>query len=180
MFGVHGLLTSTFTPMIWFLFLSCSWQSRKLCQTSVGRTTTTGTTTSRSSPTTNWWFSPTCSCHPATTPEIASKSTNDQRWGTYKTLQGDHSPGKRGNQGKVRAKCFWWRSQGNSWKTVKVREKSGKNEIVLANIFKNVYIAHYISIFCQRTRIISVTFCYTAVKSVSGKNIWSQGKVREN
>ena len=37
--------------------------------------------------------------------------------------------------------------------------KSGKNEIVLENGDDT----HFVSIFCQRIRVISVTFCYTAV-----------------
>ena len=42
--------------------------------------------------------------------------------------------------------------------------KSGKirgNEIVFANVKENVDVTHLISIFCQRIRIISVTFCFT-------------------
>ena len=41
--------------------------------------------------------------------------------------------------------------------------KSGKNEIVLENDSENGDDAHFVSIFCQRIRVISVTFCYTAV-----------------
>ena len=54
-------------------------------------------------------------------------------------------------------------------KTHKDREKSAKNKIVLANIFKNVYMAHFILIFCQRMRIISVHFSYTADNKSQGK-----------
>ena len=50
----------------------------------------------------------------------------------------------------------------------------------MTNIFNNVDITHLISIFCQRMRIISFTFYYTAEKLESGKNILSQGEVREN
>ena len=56
-------------------------------------------------------------------------------------------------------------------KLTKLGKKSGKNKIVLTNIAKNVDIAHFISINCQRIRIISVTFCYLADKLESGKNI---------
>ena len=57
-----------------------------------------------------------------------------------------------------------------------------ENEIVLANISKNVDIAHFISILCQRIRVVSVMFCYTCTANLfeSGENIYSQGKVREN
>ena len=59
----------------------------------------------------------------------------------------------------------------------KVREiheklsKTGTNEIVLAAdvLLENVDIAHFISIFCQRIRVVSVSFCYTADKLESGK-----------
>ena len=34
----------------------------------------------------------------------------------------------------------------------------------------------FISLLCQRIRVINVTFCYTADKMESGKNIASQGK----
>ena len=56
----------------------------------------------------------------------------------------------------------------------KVRE----NEIVLAYILENVDIAYFISIYFQRVRVISVTFCYTADKLEIVKNILSQGKVK--
>ena len=72
------------------------------------------------------------------------------------------------------------KSQGNSWKTVKVREKSGEDEIVSANVFENVNVVHFISIFCQRIRVIGVISCYTADELKSGKNILGQEKVREN
>ena len=68
-------------------------------------------------------------------------------------------------------------SKGNSRKSFEVREKSGKNEIVLANVLENFDNVHFISIFCQR--FFNVTFCYTAYKLESGENILGQGKVME-
>ena len=65
--------------------------------------------------------------------------------------QGGHSPGNQEIQGKVRE---------ISWKTVNVRGKSGKHEIVL----ENVGTTSFISIFRQRIRVINVTFCFTADK----------------
>ena len=41
---------------------------------------------------------------------------------------------------------------------------------------ENVDIVHFISIFCQRIRIISLTIYYTADKLESGKTFLSQGK----
>ena len=41
-------------------------------------------------------------------------------------------------------------------------------------------IPHFISIFCQKIRIISVGFCYTADKLGVRENILSQEKVWEN
>ena len=84
------------------------------------------------------------------------------------------------------ATCKSGKSQGENFFYDKVREsleklsKSGENEIVLAHVFKKVDIPHFISIFCQRMRMIGATFCYTADKLESGKKILSQGKVREN
>ena len=52
-------------------------------------------------------------------------------------------------RGKSMGNIFEEKSQGKSWKTVIVSEKSGKNEIILANIPENVYIAHYISVFVK-------------------------------
>ena len=54
--------------------------------------------------------------------------------------------------------------------------KSGKNEIVLANDLENVDVAQFVSIFCQRIRVISVTYCYTSDKLESGKKNLSQEK----
>ena len=59
------------------------------------------------------------------------------------------------------------RSQG------KVRE----HKIVLANALENVDIAYYISIFCLRIRVISVTLCHIGDKL---DNILSHGKIRES
>ena len=59
------------------------------------------------------------------------------------------------------------------------QEKVRENEIVLAYILENVDIAYFISIYFQRVRVISVTFCYTADKLELVKNILSQEKVSE-
>ena len=48
-----------------------------------------------------------------------------------------------------------------------------------ANVLEIVDITHFISIVCQRIRVINVTFCYTADKLKSGKNIVSQENVRD-
>ena len=56
--------------------------------------------------------------------------------------------------------------------------QSQGNEIVLANVLENVDILKAFSYF---VKVIKVTFCYTADKLESGKNIFkSRGKVREN
>ena len=52
-------------------------------------------------------------------------------------------------------------SQGNS----------GKYEIVLTNYLENAEIGRFVSIFCHRIRVISVTYCYTADKLELGKKI---------
>ena len=44
------------------------------------------------------------------------------------------------------------------------QEKVRGNEIVLQMCFENVDIARFISIFCQKTRAINFTFCYTSDK----------------
>ena len=70
----------------------------------------------------------------------------------------------------------------------KIREKSGKfmknsvrkNLIVFANVLENFDSDHFISIFCQRIRVISVTFCYTADNLELGENILSRGKFSES
>ena len=43
------------------------------------------------------------------------------------------------------------------------------NEVVLANILENVYMVHFIPIFCLRTSVINVTFLHTACKLKSKK-----------
>ena len=53
------------------------------------------------------------------------------------------------------------------------------NESVL-QICYNILTSRLISIFCQRITVINVTFCNTADKLKSGKNIESQQKGREN
>ena len=60
----------------------------------------------------------------------------------------------------------------------KVREihESGENEIVL----ENVDVVHFISIFCQIIRVISVIFAILLFKLESGKYILSQGKLKLN
>ena len=76
-------------------------------------------------------------------------------------------------------KYFLWKNQGKVADIHKKLSKSGKvreNEIVTANVLENVDIVHFISIFFQRIRVISVTFCYTADKLELGENILSQGK----
>ena len=62
-------------------------------------------------------------------------------------------------------------------KSVKVREKM---KFFSSNDLEKVDVTYFVSIFCPMIRVISVTFCYTADKLESGKNILSQGKVREN
>ena len=49
----------------------------------------------------------------------------------------------------------------------KVREKFN----CFANIFKNVDIWRFISIFCQRTKAINCSFCYYADKLKQGKTL---------
>ena len=71
---------------------------------------------------------------------------------------------------------------GKFMKNCQIREKLGKNKIVLTNVLENVDIVHFISIFCQSIRVIhviSVNFCYTADILELGKNILNQGKVIE-
>ena len=53
---------------------------------------------------------------------------------------------------KDREKSVKFMKNGQSRGTVR------ENEIVLANISKNVDIAHFISILCQRIRVVSVMF----------------------
>ena len=51
--------------------------------------------------------------------------------------------------------------------------KYRKNEIVLQNVLENVDILSFIFIFCQRIRVINITFWYTANNLESSK---CQGK----
>ena len=44
----------------------------------------------------------------------------------------------------------------------------------LANVLENADSSHFISIFCQRIKVINITFCYTAYKVKSGENSVSQ------
>ena len=69
------------------------------------------------------------------------------------------------------------KKSGKFMKKCEVREKSEKNEIVLANVQEIVDIAYFY--FYILSIKISVTFCYTVDKLKSGKSIVSQGKVRE-
>ena len=73
---------------------------------------------------------------------------------------------------KSQGKIFLMKKSGEIMKIL----KSGKNEIVLANDLQNVDVACCVSIFCQRIRVISVTFCYTTDNLESWKSILSRGK----
>ena len=54
-------------------------------------------------------------------------------------------------------------------KNIFFMKKSGKNEIVLANVLENVDVTHFISIFCQRLSVIfAILLTY-----------WSQGKLTQ-
>ena len=63
----------------------------------------------------------------------------------------------------------------------KVREihgklsKSGKNEIVFANVVENVDIKHFISMHCQRIRDIHVTFAIL-LTNISQRKHCNQGQ----
>ena len=74
---------------------------------------------------------------------------------------------KTGKSGKSRGKYFCWKSQGNSWKSVKVREKWN----CFSKWLRKSWHCRFVSIFCQRIRVISVTICYT-----DHNLIWSFGK----
>ena len=71
------------------------------------------------------------------------------------------------------------KSQGKVREIHEKLSKSGKNDIVLANDLENVDVPHFFCIFCQRIRLMSVTFCYTTDKLESGKNVLIQEKVME-
>ena len=79
---------------------------------------------------------------------------------------------------KIKEKYFWWKFMKNCQGKVK------ENEIVLANNLENFDNTYFISIFCQRIRVISVTFCYTSEKLEPQKNkklfksMKSQGKLK--
>ena len=66
-------------------------------------------------------------------------------------LQDGDSPG---NQGKDCEKCFDDKSMVNSWKTVKVRDKSVKILIVLQMSWKMLIFSHFMSMFCQRIGVV--------------------------
>ena len=93
-------------------------------------------------------------------------------WITAATFRQDgHSPENLGNQRTVGIKEI-------EEKIREIHEKSGENWNSLANVLENADIAHFITIFCQRIRVINVTFFYTNNKSEWGKNV-SQENVRE-
>ena len=64
-------------------------------------------------------------------------------------------------QGGSQGKLFFMKSQGKGREFHEKLSKSGKNEIVIANILEMLAV-HFIYIFCQSIRVTSVTYCYTA------------------
>ena len=82
--------------------------------------------------------------------------------------------------GKSQISIFWWKSQGNSWKTVSQRKCKEKLNY-FANVLENVEILHFISMFCQwkdkSYQCYILLFCWQIWVWV---NILNQGKVREN
>ena len=83
---------------------------------------------------------------------------------------------KPGNSGKSPGWGFLMKRSGKFRKNC---QNQGKFNY-FADVLENVDIVRFISILSQRLRVINVTFCYTSDKLESGKNIVSQGKVREH